>query len=31
VFYGLSLLGMILLGHYMPRIRKTMSRNSEVS
>ena len=26
VFYGLSLLGMILLGHYLPRIQKTLAR-----
>ena len=26
VFYGLSLLGMILLGHYLPRIQKRLAR-----
>ncbi len=26
VFYGLALLGMILLGHYMPRIQKALAR-----
>ncbi|MFY0634279.1 MAG: branched-chain amino acid ABC transporter permease [Vannielia sp.] len=26
VFYGLSLLGMILLGHYLPRLRKRVAR-----
>lgn len=31
VFYGLALLGMILLGHYMPRIRKAMAQKSEVA
>lgn len=31
VFYGLALLGMILLGHYMPRIRKALNRKSETS
>lgn len=30
VFYGLALLGMILLGHYLPRIRKALNRTSEV-
>lgn len=31
VFYGLALLGMILLGHYMPRIREMMNRKSEAT
>ena len=31
VFYGLALLGMILLGHYLPRIRKALNRNSEAA
>ncbi|GGE51083.1 branched-chain amino acid ABC transporter permease [Primorskyibacter flagellatus] len=29
VLYGLALLGMILIGHYMPRIRKALNRNRE--
>ncbi|MBN9886216.1 branched-chain amino acid ABC transporter permease [Salipiger abyssi] len=31
VLYGLALLGMILLGHYMPRIRKAMNRKAEAN
>ncbi|SDE41113.1 branched-chain amino acid transport system permease protein [Paracoccus isoporae] len=31
VLYGLALLGMILLGHYLPRIREMMSRKSEAA
>ncbi|MGR3375329.1 branched-chain amino acid ABC transporter permease [Salipiger abyssi] len=31
VFYGLALLGMILLGHYMPRIRNAMNRKAEAN
>ncbi|APZ55414.1 branched-chain amino acid transport system permease protein (plasmid) [Salipiger abyssi] len=31
VLYGLALLGMILLGHYMPRIRNAMNRKAEAN
>lgn len=31
VFYGLALLGMILLGHYLPRIRQALNTQSETS
>lgn len=31
VLYGLALLGMILLGHYLPRIRKALNRSSEAA
>lgn len=31
VFYGLALLGMILLGHYLPRIRKALNQDKEAA